>query len=454
MIRSLGAVHNVAQNQQIHHRAECESVYRQIFKLQLQEIEWFIKLYCQSILKNQHQILKDFTYDNDQSTHANYTKYFSKRNLIKLTEHWSHGKSYEECWSKFIIALCPSQYEDRLNDIYFPALVYLQNSLSDQWVVAIQQNKGKEFFESMYHLNDASIRWKLKCHLPDMIARCKAAMATIISTSLLSYPPVRDNHHSSLFWSFKMIWSLIKFIYGVWPSILRHYWKPKEYIDWKYVMSLYGLGPYGIFLGMASFFGSVNPANWVDAYKMNTVTLPWQQLGVGCRLPKIPQPKVFQHPEIEQMKYNPSMNENHVSYKYSSLPLLVLTYLRNKHSDILNKLYNKAKFKNNCSFASRALYNQGYNESIGLIYSNFNELSLVLDRDDEKTIQQSLDELHSFRFDLFSRPIVPGLTWYSREMNDKSYESYIIFHIKNVLNFFVCLCVCVCVCVCVCIVLV
>ena len=393
-------------------------------KLVCDECMWFNKLMVQTIIDKNHKILQNITVDNDQRTHSTYVKQFNTKNMMQMSSSWNEKKDLQTCWFKFIVNLWPVKYENRLSCTYYKCLILMQNTLSDHWINAIEQHNWQPYFEALLGINKSK-KYLLKSHLPDLFGRSAIAMQTIISFMIKSYPPVQTIHDSSNFWSINVTWEAIKFAISVWPSILKHYWKPQVYIDWKYLLDKNGLGLYTFYYGWQAMFGITHPDKFVDIEHFLDTIMPWDLLLCEARKTKIPIVQDFEYTEINNIKWNSKKNSNHDTCKFSTLQHVILTILLHKHRPVLMRLYGNAQFAQNATFTSKAITNQLYDESIGLIFQSLQPDSIHLTDEEHKAIEETLNNLHEIQLDMNHNPVIPGLTYYSRSFADKCMYAYI-----------------------------
>ena len=417
--RPISSIQNLEKSQFVKQDTERRQIYHGILKLVCDECMWFNKLMVQTIIDKNTQILKNITVDNDQRTHATYVKQFNTKIMMQLSPSWNDKKDSQTCWFKFIINLWPAKYEHRLTCTYYKCLNLMQNTLNEQWITAIEQHNWQPYFESLLAINTPWKKYILKAHLPDLFGRSAIAMQTIISFMIKSYPPVQEIHDVSNFWSINVTWEAIKFAISVWPSILKHYWKPKFYIDWKFLLDKNGLGLYTFYYGWQAMFGITHPDKFVDIEHFLNTIIPWDLLQCEGRKKKIPIVKNFEYTNINNIKWNPNNNSNHDTCKFSTLQHVVLTILLDKHMPILLELYGNAKFAQNATFTSRAITKQLYKDSIDVVFTSFQPDSFHLTDEDEKEIQITLNNLYQHQLDMRQNPIIPGLTYYSRSFADQ-----------------------------------
>lgn len=418
---------NLVKTQTIKSLTEKEHLYRDMFTLHAHEILWYRKLEVQAMIHRLHKELQAITYNNDQRTHGSWTKEFNKiQKGLRLTAQWDTRRSLKLAWFEFIKDLVPNDYNDRLSRIYYHCLLALQDSLSDEWLIALRDKKWKSYLQILLGLQKSGIRHRTKNQIADLVARTTTTMQTITSIAIATYEPVRTIHAQSHFWSLELIWELLKLVYGIWPTVLRHYWRPETYLDFKWIVDPQGFGIIGLLIGWGGMFAHASSDMYHNENTFQQSMLPWNAIQATSRIKKIPQPKKFNWLKLKQIKFNENQDPNHHTCKWNTLAQIVHHVLYDKHLDILQQLYGQAKFTNNGGFNTTILNNPTFESSIGKLMSTLQTTSISIKDDKFAQIKDTLDNLHSYKINMFINPVIPKLTTYSREfVDDRMYILYI-----------------------------
>lgn len=412
---------NLVKTQTIKSLTEKEHLYRSMLKIMTHEIMWYRKMEVKHLMKQLHDKLKSITYNNDQRTHGSWVNEFNNVSKgLKLTKQWHHSKSLQKCWRQFIIELCPTDYLARLTRIYKNCLLALKDTLDDEWIIALRDSKWQGYLEVLLDLKNSGIRFRLKSHIPDFIARSAVAMYTLICIIIAKYEPVIKLLEQSNFWSVQLTWEVLKVVYGVWPTVLRHYWRPETYLNYKWIVSVDGLGMITLYEGFSGIFAHPNLQMFKNSTNFKNALLPWQDILANSRQDKIPEPNVFKWKQLDKIRWNENEDPNHHTCKINTLPQIVHTVLLNKHHSTLKSMYGEATFENKVGFNTTILHNTTFDSSIGALVNSLHKTSIETSEEKTAAIKKTLNTLEKYSLIMYENPKIPGITSYSREYVDNS----------------------------------
>ena len=376
------------------------------------------------------KIWTTITLEKDQASVKKVKQQFETlRVMMKSDPRSAESHGLKEEWFRVVIQLWRLNWDRRMAQTIKPMVGRISHELDREWCGSLKNATWTDYFHAVYGTKGGSKcadnKYRVKGIVIEPLIRAAYAMHCALTIAAMYHPDIKACMDKNEMWGLKTMLMAIKFVLGIWPTFVGHFWVPVALHDARYVSLCNKYGLRLLVMGWYLVFFARSKEKWISLNNFGREVMPVTQYGWVGMLNKLPVPQFMKAPLIQQNLWNNYKRSGHYTEKYTVLGVAVMAALSSKHCKQLKQLYGNAAFVSNNNFESNILRTEG----VEGVMKNYIKDQQVLPQDEEKAMQATLENLKDISFGYLNNDTTVGISYFWQYHQQKSlvYCDQIVF---------------------------
>lgn len=360
-----------------------------------------------------------------QDEEGKYAECFDQcRVKVRASAHEDEAEDVLVVFKKIMRELWDSSIDKQFDHNWKKVIEFMQSRLPPQWQDAVRENYHQDMLIQLGKLqtNNGKFRLGLKGILLNTIGR--ECLAVLAMQNLIGH--LRDDIASKLStskqWTPYMIRWLWEFLVCNWGTIVKQFYNPHTFIDGVTLQSPDVLGLRGLLTAFTlchcvrtpSAFSC--PEQYLDSF-LDIDYYQWRSQLATIRLPHY----LSRHGNVvTDLIFDSTQGDaNHIVRKHNKYCVPVVLALCNNHGKIYADMMNTAQYKNDMGIDCDLVNTGSLQESFGVVINNYEGSSKILTPAQDKSIQNTIDNVTNHKFDASFAKCKLGLCMKVRELAEE-----------------------------------
>ena len=402
----------------------------------IKEIQWFGKKFAAKFIKKynlelKHLDPKEYQFDPSKVI-DDVIPILKKKIRIKLKGGLKQTKKpVHKAWLDYCLVLWPRTIEPLYCDIFKKILLKNKESLNRDWNLALTTSGSAWItkFKKIMQVSNNNKQGTLNKLLWRLMCQSAKAMYRLIAMITLYVPMAKQLTDECVIWKSDAVWATLKVAISVWPTVLRHFWKPTKYSNKNMAYDANNLGLSSFYLALFALFIIDTPSKWEDENECANTYMPFNAYGFKGTWDQLTDCYDLINHELLSHQYNfDKQLHNHLTCKFTPLVFVYVAALYENHLPILKKIYNKGIFTDDISFTcDLSKMDDGDKEPLQCIWDNYVFPSDLLTEDEENSIIITLEQIYNVNFNLYDNPKTDKLTKYTEIGQRRESRKFSVF---------------------------
>lgn len=292
--------------------------------------------------------------------------------FVQLHHSWDKSLSLWDAWKQFWYQLWSATDQYRLNDTIGNTIKNIPCGLSKSLQKSIAANNWHDNIIKIFNWKNATQKHRFKHFLHDAIVKSAIAAYSLITTEVMFEMEIRKEHNRVPFWTSHLTVLVILTSLSVWSQVFHHFWKPRKFINWQQTVDSSAIAMELFYVGFSSVFHFHEPNKFDSFERFIKSVLPCEYYSYPTGWHNFYLPEAFIKPAIIEFQYNKNNhNPKHWTTKITPYSGHVLTWLFEKHYDLLVKCFDSAKFSCGNDFNSSCMNKKTVGNGINTIWCSY-----------------------------------------------------------------------------------